>query len=176
MRVRTVALETGAVAALWVLLFELNRWLFASWEASALANWIFLPAALRLVAVLILGWRGACGLFVGALVTNALMATPWPQALALSTLSALGPVMAVKLAHDVLRWPTDLAGVRFSHLLLLAALGAFCNGLLHHSYLLWTQQAQAGEQLLAMISGDMVGTVAVMITAALALRHTSLPR
>jgi hypothetical protein len=176
MKPGTVALEIGAVATLWVLLFELNGWLFAGWETSELANWVFLPAALRLVAVLIVGWRGACGLFLGALVTNWLMQTPWPSALALSALSALGPVLAVKLARDWLRWPTDLAGLRFSHLLLLAALGAACNGLLHHAYLAWTApDANWMPQLFTMVSGDLVGTLAVMLTASLVLRRIAPP-
>lgn len=177
MKPATVALEIGAVAALWVLLFELNGWLFARWETNALANWVFLPAALRLVAVLIVGWRGACGLFVGAMITNGIMQTPWPEAWALSTLSALGPVLAVKLARDWLGWPTDLSGLRFSHLLLLAALGAACNGLLHHAYLAWnTPHTDWTPQLFTMISGDLMGTLAVMVAASLVLRHMAPPR
>lgn len=176
MKPSTMALEVGAVATLWVLLFELNGWLFSSFATSPWASWVFLPAALRLVAVLILGWRGACGLWLGALMTNALMNTPWPEALILSSLSALGPVLAVKLAHDVLRWSTDLAGLRFSHLLLLAAIGAACNGLLHQLYLMAsTPDIDTGTQLLTMVGGDLLGTLAVMVLASVALRQTQRP-
>ena len=118
----SVALEVGLVAGLWVLLFEINGWMFGAWATSAFANWIFLPAALRLVAVLICGWRGVLGLLIGALITNWLMQAPWVQAVALSVLSATGPWVAVRLATDHLKLPTDLHGLRFSHLLLFAAL------------------------------------------------------
>jgi hypothetical protein len=158
---RTVALEVGAVAALWVLLFQLNSWLFARWETSALANWIFLPAALRLVAVLILGWRGAAGLFLGALITSALMNAPWPENVVLPALSALGPVLAVKLARDHLRWSVDLQGLRYSH----------------HAYLaLSAPDLDWGSVFLTMVSGDLVGTFVVMVIASAILRRLSLPR
>ncbi len=174
---RTVALEVGAVAALWVLLFQLNSWLFARWETSALANWIFLPAALRLVAVLILGWRGAAGLFLGALITSALMNAPWPENVVLPALSALGPVLAVKLARDHLRWSVDLQGLRYSHLVLLAALGAISNGLLHHVYLaLSAPDLDWDSVFVTMVGGDLVGTFVVMVIASAILRRLSLPR
>ena len=177
MQPRTVALEIGAVAALWVLLFQLNSWLFARWETSALANWIFLPAALRLVAVLILGWRGALGLLLGAVVTSALMETPWPENVVLPALSALGPVIAVKLARDHLHWPVDLQGLRYSHLMWLAALGAVSNGLLHHAYLaLSAPDLDWDEVLVTMVGGDLLGTFVVMVVASAVLRRLSPPR
>jgi hypothetical protein len=168
----SVALEVGLVAGLWVLLFEINGWMFGAWATSDFANWIFLPAALRLVAVLICGWRGVLGLLIGALITNWLMQVPWPQAVALSILSATGPWVAVRLATDHLKLPTDLHGLRFSHLLLFAALGAGCNGLLHQTYLLLSQPAfDVSSQFVTMVGGDLIGTLLVMAMASFALKH-----
>ncbi len=177
MKPSTVALEVSAVAALWVLLFQLNAWLFARWETSHLANWIFLPAALRLVAVLIFGWKGALGLFLGALITSALMDAGWPENVMLPALSALGPVLAVKLARDHLGWSVDLQGLRYAHLVLLAALGAVSNGLLHHVY--WALTAPDlnwSAVFVTMVGGDLVGTFVVMVIASAILRRLSLPR
>ena len=58
-----------AVALLWVGLYHLNDWMFAAFEEGRAANWIFLPAGLRLIAVLVLGWRGVLGLWLGTLAT-----------------------------------------------------------------------------------------------------------
>ena len=53
--VSTCTYEICAVALLWVALFEVNNWLFSITEVSRYINWIFLPAALRVLAVLVLG-------------------------------------------------------------------------------------------------------------------------
>ena len=94
--IRQQLFEVAVVVLLWTLLFELNDWMFSSVERTPFINWVFLPAALRVVAVLLLGWRGVAGLFLGALLTNR---PEWGvnlmDTLALSTLSAAAPWVAV---------------------------------------------------------------------------------
>ena len=58
-------IEVGGVALAYWLLYDLNAWFFASFSFTATVAWIFLPAAIRVIAVLLLGWRGFAGLFIG---------------------------------------------------------------------------------------------------------------
>ncbi len=63
----TMVAEMSGVAVLWVTLFKLNEWLFSTFEFAEHVNWIFLPAAVRVAAILLFRVRGAVGLFVGGL-------------------------------------------------------------------------------------------------------------
>jgi hypothetical protein len=49
--VLTLAASAIAVALLWVLLFRLNRWALSSFDVTVFISWIFLPAAIRMLAV-----------------------------------------------------------------------------------------------------------------------------
>jgi hypothetical protein len=58
-----------ATALAWAVLYRLNDiWSDAlAWSDGV--TWLFLPAAVRPLAILLFGLRGAVGLFVGSLVT-----------------------------------------------------------------------------------------------------------
>lgn len=169
--------EVATVATLWVLLYEVNRWLFSAAQVSEFASWIFLPAALRVLAVLILGWKGALGLYIGAMCTYpGLLLTNLPEALLLSSISAVGPWLMVGLTMQLLKVPSELTGLTFKQLVLISvASSVFCagaNSAYHHVYKLpqsslydWTVNA------ITVITGDIVGTLFVLYLVAAALRR-----
>ena len=68
--VRTFLFQLGVVTGLWIGLFALNGWLFDRLAFSEQVSWIFLPAALRMIAVLLAGWVGALGIFLGSVATS----------------------------------------------------------------------------------------------------------
>jgi hypothetical protein len=162
----------GGVALLWVLLYWLNGWLFISLEVNPYVNWIFLPAALRVLAVLVFGWRGALGLFIGALITfdpntgsSAFSAVPQ------AALSALAPWVAVTCTARCLGVATDLKGLSFKQLALLSAAGAGLNALSHSllfSYL--AEDLALLQGFWPMFGGDLLGTLLVVYSAHFALR------
>jgi hypothetical protein len=137
--IRPVGAAAGGVvgvALAWCLLFELNRWLFAELALSDYVSWVFLPAALRLVAVLLFGLVGAAGLFVGALITQFSAATPdLSEALALASISALAPWVTVQVGLRWLGIPRDLRGMQLRQLGLIAAACAAVCALSHQLYL-----------------------------------------
>ena len=55
-------------AALYVSFYHLNAWLFKAFELHSGANWVFLPAGLRLMCTLVFGIDGAIGLMVAELL------------------------------------------------------------------------------------------------------------
>jgi hypothetical protein len=65
-------------------------------------GWIFLAASVRVLSVLLFRGRGVWGLFLDAMMTNApLLSNQLFEALALSTMSAVAPALAVWLG---IRW------------------------------------------------------------------------
>lgn len=153
----------GLSAALWVCVYYLNGWLFAAFESTRTANWVFLPAAVRLLVVLLFGGWGALGLGVGTLITNALI-FGWmtlPSA-AVATLSALAPYLAVQAGRVLLHLPATLQGITGASLLQLGAMSAVSSVILH-SVLFYVLGSNGGLQgFVSMLVGDVLGTLLVL--------------
>lgn len=150
-----------AIALLWVGLYHLNGWIFSAFEETGTANWIFLPAALRLIAVLVAGWRGVLGLWFGTMASNAsVFDDPWSEeSLGAATVSALAPWLAVAMTRGRLDLRTDLSGLDGFDLMLLSVVCAICSALVHSAYLQWLgfDLATAGSPV-TMFIGNVVGT------------------
>jgi len=160
------------VALLWVALYQFNAWLFDEIHLTGFISWIFLPAAIRMLSVMIGGWTGALGLFVGALLTNLnlLMFEPL-NAVVIAALSALGPLVAVYLCTRWLRLPNDLAGLQRSQLLVFAVAGAVFNVFPHNLYFYLTGLSyDAWSGILPMFVGDLAGTLIVLYLASFSIR------
>lgn len=160
------------IAVLWVLLFQLNAWIFSGAFATTYVSWIFLPAALRMIAVMVGDWAGALGLFFGALITNFLAVDiDIITSLILASLSALGPVCAVYLCTRWLHLPNNLLGLQRTHLLVFATAGAIFNVFPHNMYFYLSGLADsAWEGVLPMLVGDIVGTLFVLYAVSFSFR------
>ncbi len=156
-----------AVALLWVGLYHLNDWMFAVFEEGRAANWIFLPAGLRLIAVLVLGWRGVLGLWLGAVATTpnaAFFEDAWSwESVTGAAAAALAPWLAVAMTRGRLDLRPDLSGLRAADLVLLSIVCAICSALLNSTYLLWHgfDLAAVGSPV-TMFVGNVVGTFVVL--------------
>lgn len=171
-RVADFTLNAALTVAAWVVLYRLNTWWFTALDWADGVNWIFLPAAVRLLAVLLFGSAGALGLFVGGLFTMSFIEeAPWPKALGIAGVSALAPLMAVGLMLRRLRLPASLCGLGTRDLALLALASAACSVLLHNLYYWFSEQrGDPLSGLLPMFIGDIVGTVIVVYLVRSALR------
>ena len=167
-----VMLYGAGVAIAWFLLFHFNNWLFASFNISPQVSWIFLPAALRMLAVVLFGWPGVLGLFLGALFTNQLFGEVSPvAAVTVSALSALGPWLAFRTCTQWLNLPNDLAGLKPRHLLMLSAVGAFFISLPHSIFFYVSGiSPKLWSDLIPMFIGDLVGTLSVLYGASLLIK------
>jgi hypothetical protein len=165
-------LPVGGVALIWVALFKLNAYWFEFLAVSPYVGWIFLPAALRVLAVLLFKGRGVLGLFLGALMTNAsLWGTEWWDAFSLSAVSALAPALAIGLGFRWLKLEPTLNGLNGWQLLTLSALAALTNSVLH-GLLFYALDYDTPWQsaMLSMTVGDFAGTLLVLYSAYFAMR------
>jgi hypothetical protein len=164
--------EIAIVVVLWVLIFKLNAWLFTGLMFREHVNWIFLPAAIRVLAVLLFGWKATVGLFIGALLTaNTGPTGTLSQIVIPSLLSALSPLIAVTLVTHVLKLASDLQGLKFEQLAALSFAGAGLSAATHIAY--FSFQANDLNVLwgfFPMFAGDLVGTMLVLYMAHFAIR------
>lgn len=165
-------LQIAATAATWVGLFDLNTWLFDALDMGHVVNWVFLPAAIRMLAVMGLGRRGAAGLWLGNLVTSAAVFAMAPlHWLTVSTLSAGGPLVAVYLVMRLLRVPMSLQGLTPGQLAVFAVAGALCNAIPHNIFFWAVGLVNSPfERLVPMFVGDLLGTFLVLYTLRMAIR------
>lgn len=160
------------VAIAWYLLYHLNQWMFASFMVSDQVSWIFLPAAIRMLAVVLFGWAGVLGLFLGALFTNQLFGeVPFITAMTMSVLSSLGPWLAYRTCIQWFNLPDDLAGLKPRHLLILSAVGAFFICVPHCIFFYVSGiSTSLWHDLIPMFTGDLVGTLVVLYAASWLLK------
>ena len=165
-------LPVGGVALAWVALFELNAYWFEFLAVSPYVGWIFLPAALRVLAVLLFKARGVLGLFLGALITNSpLWGAEWWDALALSAVSALSPALALWLGSRWLKLEPTLHGLNGRQLLTLSAIAALSSSALH-ALLFYAIEHDTPwpNAMLSMTVGDFAGTLMVLYSAYYVMR------
>ncbi len=167
-----MVLQVLAIAFVWIALFKLNAVLFPVLDLNDHVSWIFLPAALRLFAVLVFGLPGAAGLFLGSML-HADLTSPVSafHGIMYAILSAGGPVMALAICMRGLRIEADLSGLRPAHLAVFSLVGAACNVIPNRLYM-WATSMIVGPYVdfVPMFIGDTIGTVLMLYFAGACLR------
>ena len=164
------ALSIVASALLYVGFFHMNAWLFSTLEVHRGANWIFLPAGLRLLNTLLLGGEGALGLLLASfiLVLSGIQPDPITAAV-VPFISAGAPylVYRVALARGL---PSTLEKLTPASLSVLIVLYATASSLLHS---IWYTMRGVSQSFLsgfsAMFVGDLIGTMIVIYSIKLLL-------
>ena len=173
---RKITFEILVIALLWASLFRLNEWLFSTISISQHINWIFLPAALRMVSVMLLGATGSIGLILGALITSN-PASPVIDALALATLSGLCPYISVAICNHLFKLPSDLGGLSAKQLVYFALAGGVLSVVPHHLYFYSLNHVSyLFEGAGPMLVGDIVGALIMLYAANLIIRLTDKAR
>lgn len=173
----TSLLKVGGVALAYWLLYYLNKWIFTSFAFTSTVAWIFLPAAIRVIAVLLFSWRGVVGLFIGTLATSIpLFGVTSVDSYVFPVLSAFAPMLAVSLGAYLMKIKADLCGLTARQLFAFAVLGALFNSVPHNLYFQFAGEAQSWlTALIPMFVGDLVGTMIVLYVAAALIRYSPLP-
>ena len=160
------------IAALWGFVYNINAWLFENLEITSHVNWIFLPAAIRLISVMVLGWPAAIGLFLGSMLL--LPQSPgitFTELTSLSILNAAGPMLAVGFCMRWLGMPADLRGIRPAHLAVFSVFGALCNVIPQRLYMWSANKINSPlDEIVPMFIGDLFGTVILLYIVAVLLR------
>lgn len=169
--IKTWLLFPLLTAALWVVLFHLNGLFFSSFSLSSYISWIFLPAAVRLLSVMVMGLPAALGLWVGTFITcEPELGVNVIESVEISFLSALGPVIAVALCTRGLRLRHDLNGLRTQHMAVFSLIAATCNVLPHFLLFAYLGKVVSLSALIPMFAGDVTGTWVVLYVASALLR------
>lgn len=170
-RVARSILAVLIVALAWVIVFKLNQLLFDGTRNSRWTHWIFIPAAVRIIAVMLLGWRGAAGLVLGAWFTlRPEDAGYLPHAIALPVSSGLAPLFAMSMWRRLTGLREDLNGLRASDIVGLALSCAVMNSALLNLVLTLTGSVQRELlQIVTVVVGDAAGIMIVLMPLALLL-------
>ena len=152
-----------SVALIWLGAFRLNELMFTALAYSQVANWIFLPAAIRILSVLLLGYTGAIGLMLGAYLTLAPELSA-EHSLFLAISSGLAPLAALWLCRRLFTIAPDLAGLRPWHVVILSLANAAANSIILNSYLASVGQLRGHiVQVMTIFVGDVLGTALVLL-------------
>jgi hypothetical protein len=163
-------LQVSVVSATWILLYLANDWLFDRFAVSNYASWIFLPAALRMLAVMLAGWKGVLGLFIGSFITGIYsLGTADPGAvLVMAGVSALAPMVAYLLCVYLLGLRSDLKGLSATQLICVSIASALLTAGLHNVHFAATGTiASVANNFVTMFVGDLIGTFVVLYAAKL---------
>ena len=170
---RPVRGDAGAAAitaVAWIGTFYLNEWAFAAAERTHFVNLVFLPAGVRILAVLIVGWPAAVGLFLGSVLTAAPI---WhlPAALIPGLISALGPAAAVGVGTRSMRLRDDLKGITPRQIAIISITDGVFNAVPSNLFF-WLKHrvATPWRDVAPMFVGDLLGTVALLYLAGFGLR------
>ena len=151
--------------------FQLNEWLFSSLELHSGANWIYLPAGLRLLSTLLLGGRGAIGLFLASLAvfTFNFAQIDFTTMLIASVISAFMPYLAYRTALYFGMNPS-LENLSVKALFVLTFLYTLMSSTTH-SFWYWIRGTSTDffSTLSVMFIGDLIGTLIVIYAIKFAL-------
>ncbi len=147
----------------WVFFYHLSGFVFAVAEFNHETFWVFLPAGVRLVAVILFGWLGVVGLFIGSVMTNDDMMLS--HVLLLSLVSAVAPNIALITGRWLLHLSQSLHSLRPIHLFVLTLLASGYNALLSVGLFQHLGETQHLFNLIPMFVGDMVGTFIIFYLA-----------
>lgn len=162
--VRSVTITLG-VALTWVAAFDFNEWMFSGTAHSTRANWIFLPASIRVIAVLLFAELGAVGLAIGAFLAVSLESPiDWRYNAGLAISSGIAPLLAVTACRKFLKIAPDLTGLGPANIVALSIAVAAANAVLLNGYLYAISALHSGVgQIVTVFVGDTLGTAIVLL-------------
>ena len=152
-----------AVAILFFVGFYANDALFSELEHHRGAHWIFLPAGLRLLSILLLGSAGALGIFLGSLLVALTMGQSTPIGMIVESLISAGApllIYSVALRYGL---SVNLKNLNAKSLFLLAIVFAAASALMHSIWFATQGVAESfAASFLAMFVGNLLGTIIVL--------------
>lgn len=161
--------------ALFLAMLWINDRLFAQLEFAPGINWIYLPAGVRLLCTLLFAESGAIGLLLVSWLVSFLFFFPDDpeRAFVGGILSALAPWLAYRGASRAWGLQASLVHLTPWRLLVLALVYSIASPLLHHLWFAWRGQGDLLGGFLAMVAGDLAGTLIVLygIKGLMALLH-----
>lgn len=160
------------VAVVWIFLYYLNQSI-GFFYLNDYVSWIFFPATVRLLSVLLFGGPGVAGLFLGCLVTTIPLAETKVALLMIPAISSISPYIAVWVCLKLMRTGRNLQNLTGAQLLIMAFATASLSSLAHSIYFYYN-----GEPvfLWRMLIGDFIGSLFILYMAKALLNRYSRTR
>lgn len=154
----TIVMFVGTIA--------INEWLFRFLEFEAGINWVYLPAGIRLISMLIFAEAGAVGLLLASWGVSFLIFFPgnFERAFMGGIVATAAPYLVYKLARHSYGLDASLSNLTPRRLLACVVAYSFSSPVLHHIYFLIESHGDLSvlSGLLPMIVGDLIGTLVVV--------------
>jgi hypothetical protein len=157
----------GATVVLFCSMLALNELVFTHLEFVRGVNWIYLPAGMRLLCILLFAEAGAIGLLVASWLVCFFYFFPNDP-----IRSFMGGIIASAAPYLVYRWMvvsggrTSLANLTPLRLLVYALAFSIASPLLHHIWFaLRGDTGNLFRSFLVMAQGDLAGTLIVLYLA-----------
>lgn len=167
---KTVFIVAG-IAVTWVGFYQLNTFVFSSLEINPFVSWIFLPAGIKLLSILLFDSIAIAGLFIGAMITSDILLYPISHLVVISAISAINPYIAVNISKRFLNVDSLLFNLKVSQLLIICFTAALFNSVAHIIYLHSVKMVSTPIQsAVSMLIGDFLGCVLVLLLCALAIK------
>jgi hypothetical protein len=161
----------AATVVLFLSMIALNELFFTRLEFARGINWIYLPAGMRLLCILLFAEAGAIGLLIASWLICFFYFFPDDP-----IRSFVGGILAAAAPYLVYRVMLVSAGARTSladltplRLLVYAVAFSIASPLLHHIWFAVQGQTNLVQSFLVMAAGDLTGTLIVLYSAKLAL-------
>lgn len=157
--------------------FSLNTQLFQATNFSAGVNWIFLPAGLRLLLVLIFGIYGAVGVSIASILIGLSDFFPNDQLTAIFSgiISGFSPYLARLIILNQTRLSASLDNLGPKSLLICICIFAVISPLFHQIlFYINGYTDNLGASLSVMIVGDLLGSFLVVYAAKLIIEAQKL--
>lgn len=164
------------VALAWVVLYKLNNVVLSSLSVTNFISWIFIPAGLRLLAILLLNRVAAiAGLFIGALITGFSLHLELIDWIVISAISAASPYLAIEVAHYFLPISGKVCEISMGQIFTMSLSLAVYNAVLHNVYFfLFHFTHRFWISTFEMFTGDFIGALFLVYIFSIALKHFKL--
>jgi hypothetical protein len=169
---------TCATVLLFLFALFLNELLFTKLEFARGINWIYLPAGMRLLCILLFAEAGAVGLLLVSWGVCFLYFFPDDvlRSFVGGVVAAAAPYLVYRAAGWLAGARTSLADLTPGRLLVYAVAFSIASPLLHHLWFALRGQDNLFSGFLVMAAGDLAGTLIVLYSAKTLLTLASVRR
>ena len=172
MRILNPLIIVFGVALSWFCLDVLNKNFFQFLQVNDFLYSIYWLSGIRLIAIILFGWLGALGLFVGYICGGILIrGFSVEAAISLGALSALAPLLAFTLWEKITGLSRDFKGVSIGNLLLLVLLHSSFTAVFRTSYFYFISEPKGLSYVVSVFMANLVGST--LLLYALKLMHSA---
>ncbi len=154
-------------ALLYAASFGLNAYFMAIFSHSVGVSWIFLPAGLRLLLVLLLGESGAIGIVLASSTIGlGFFFDDFILAIGAGFISGFAPYVARYLVFKTIGLGSDLSKLNGNQLLNCIFIFSIISPVLHQAWFSWLIPGNVFfDNLGVMIIGDLIGSLIIVYCA-----------